>query len=111
MAVINRDADGGTELQSMLSEVSAAECRLQASASASAEDGEIALIKLTIAACKADLVEMLGQDLAANGLTDDDLEMLVEFLRSEIQMLTRRVHGLVTSQRVRQQRRHLDHSS
>ena len=54
---------------------------------------------------------MLGQDLAANGLTDDDLEMLVEFLRSEIQMLTRRVHGLVTSQRVRQQRRHLDRSS
>ena len=48
MAVINRDADGGTELQSMLSEVSAAECRLQASASASAEDGEIALIKLTL---------------------------------------------------------------
>lgn len=111
MALVNRDADGGTELRSMLSEVAAAESRLQALPGVSGEEGEIALIKLTIAACKADLVEILGQDLVANDLVDEDREMLVEFLRSEIQMLTRRVQSLMAGQQVRQQRRHMDRSS
>lgn len=104
----NNLGGGGGDLASMLSDVSAAQTQLESAPGEGAEGGEIATLKMTIAACKADVIELLDQVEAGASLDGEDVEMLVDLLRSEIKMVTAKLQHLIVTRQARRQRRVMD---
>lgn len=92
------------ELAQLLEEVTGAEVHLAQGHLVASWRTEVELILLNLAACKADLVELLEQP-DRGGLLPEDTEMLVNHLRSEIQTLSARVQVLTSSRRAAQRQR------
>jgi hypothetical protein len=109
MAGLKLDLGGGVgELEGMLSELSAAEQRAQGTASSKEGEDELSLLRMTIQACKADLIDLLDKVSSGEGLSGEDVEMLVNYLRSEIRMVMGRLMDLMTARQARRQRRLMD---
>jgi hypothetical protein len=102
---INMRADD--ELAQLLEQVTGAQLHLEQGQLAASKKTEVELILLNLAACKADLVELLERP-EHGGPLPEDTEMLVNHLRSEILMLSARVQVLTSSRRAAQHRRLLE---
>lgn len=95
------------ELDQLLLQVTESEIQLGQLELSASKKTEVELVLLNLAACKADLMELLDQP-ERGSLLPEDTEMLVNHLRSEIQMLSARVQVLTTARRAAQHRRLLE---
>lgn len=95
------------ELDQLLLQVTESEIQLGQLELSASKKTEVELVLLNLAACKADLMELLDQP-ERGGLLPENTEMLVNHLRSEIQVLSARVQVLTTARRTAQHRRLLE---
>ncbi|WP_207002589.1 hypothetical protein [Trinickia mobilis] len=91
--------DAVMSLQTWLSALTQCETLMGEGEGDRAATGEIELLRMTLAACKADIVSLMAEASEGDGTSMAGQEVLLAFLRAEVASLTSRIKSVASVKR------------